>query len=136
MGKRTRRKLDWRDKTSEPGPRFPLMGTPLEHSVIDKKHPIYSMLQVAVPLHAMKFKGESLTSILDHKRLEELGEIIHYAGEFILHRDDSGQHRTAKGFNALAESLARLAHCPGGVCAFGMKWEYEARVDQSSRDLH
>lgn len=109
---------------------FPAMGLVYETITgnLDRNHLLPMTLSAAVPLRAEALCKEPLATILDQHTLDHLREIIHDAGEYIIHRDDSGQNRTANGFNALAEALARLAFLPGGVKCFGTHWEYKQGV--------
>lgn len=79
-------------------------------------------LAAAVPLWAAQFCKEPLREVLDPKVIESVLARIQGAGEAILYRVPG---KTADGFNALAEGIARLAFMPGGVTAFGLRFRYE-----------
>lgn len=102
---------------------FPFMGKLDEMgSKVDMRHPLPMTLQVAVPLWAHKLSQRSAEDIFDRDQLEALQTRLWEAGEAVIYRVEG---KTADGFNALAEIIARLAFCPGGVRAFGMHWQYE-----------
>lgn len=87
------------------------------------QHPIVGMLAMAVPLWAVDLCKMPIEAIFEAKLLEALQERIGNAGEAILYRVPG---KSADGFNALAETIARLAFCPGGVRTMGMHFEYKA----------
>lgn len=60
--------------------------------------------------------------MFDQEQLTKLADRLWEVGEALIHRIPG---KTADGFNALAEIIARLAFCPGGVKTFGMHFEYE-----------
>jgi hypothetical protein len=90
---------------------------------IDYNHPWTMTLACAVPLWAQQMEHLSLTEIMDGKRCEELNNIMMEVGEGLIYRV-SKPGESARGFNALAEGIARLAYSPGGVTCFGMHFEY------------
>lgn len=85
-------------------------------------HPIVTALACAVPLWAHHLAEYPAAEIFSADAIGSLQERIHNAGEAILFRVPG---KTADGFNAIAEAVARLAFCPGGVRCFGMHFEYK-----------
>ena len=85
-------------------------------------HPIVYGMAAAVPIWAMQLSGEPLTEILAARHLERVLDVMMEVGEALLFRVPG---KSAPGFNALAEGIARLAYCQGGVRCFGMHFEYE-----------
>ena len=104
---------------------FPFMGKLDEYAMqgIDRNHPLPMTLGIAVPLWAHKLHMRPIEDIFNPAELNALAERLWIAGEAVIYRVEG---KTADGFNALAEIIARLAFCPGGVRAFGMHWQYEA----------
>lgn len=104
---------------------FPFMGKVDDDALnkIDRNHPLPMTLSMAVPLWAHKLSQRPIEDIFNHDELEALAERLLIAGEALIYRVEG---KTADGFNALAEIIARLAFCPGGVRCFGMHWQYEA----------
>lgn len=77
-------------------------------------------LQVAIPLWIEQLKGLSWDDLTEraHRAAQivaEKGDIIQYAS--------TKPGETAKAFNALAEGVAVLSFCPGGVTFLGDHWE-------------
>lgn len=104
---------------------FPFMGKVDDDALnkIDRGHPLPMTLSMAVPLWAHKLSQRSIEDIFNRDELEALQTRLWEAGEAVIYRVEG---KTADGFNALAEIIARLAFCPGGVRCFGMHWQYEA----------
>ncbi len=90
--------------------------TPFAH------HPIVSALACAVPLWAHRLCETTPEHVFDKEALNKLAERLWVAGEAILFKVPG---KSADGFNALAETIARLAFCPGGVRCYGMWFKYE-----------
>jgi len=78
----------------------------------DHSHPLYLMLGIAVPLWIEKMKGMSDEDALS--RAAECSRRIQDAGECVLFRGKK-KGKSADAFNAVAEALAVMARCPGGV---------------------
>ncbi len=72
-------------------------------------------LSAAVPLWTMRMTPETAFSKPDLTRLSDAFE---RHGEALV----VGGPGAAEGFNALAETIARLSFCPGGVSTFGIRW--------------
>jgi hypothetical protein len=79
-------------------------------------------LETAVPLHIESFKETSWDLI--EERAKACGQIIAEKGDVILCRSKK-KGETAKAFNALAEGIAALAFCPGGITIFDLHFEAE-----------
>lgn len=84
-------------------------------------------LQAVVPLWIDRFRDMPVDSVLNRKRLEELGDVICERGDVIMYRSKK-KGPTADAFNKLAEALARLAHAQGGVLFNGVRYEAPART--------
>ena len=96
-------------------------------------HPLAVALSAAVPLWALRFDPLDDAEVLDRAACQRLLDRIQNAGEAILYRVKT-PGVTADAFNALAEAIARMARLPGGVRAFGMRFEY--RQSQWSAAKH
>lgn len=85
-------------------------------------HLLVIALEAAVPLRILEIRarGGLVQRDIDSAQLfaDELGS----HGDQILYRGDH-PGVTAGLFNQLAQALAVLAHCPGGVTLFGSHWE-------------
>lgn len=88
------------------------------------RHPIVPALAAAVPIRAARLCEDprGLKGIFDPTELEPLAATIFEVGEALLFRVPG---KSAAGFNALSEIIARLAFSPGGVKTFGMHFQYE-----------
>lgn len=98
--------------------------TQAAHELRRQNHPLPTALSAAVPLRAMRLCEHplGLAGVFDKREMEALQDRIGEAGEAILYRVPG---KSADGFNALAEAIARLAFSPGGVRCFGLHFEYE-----------
>ena len=83
-------------------------------------------LSAAVPLRIFELK--KTTFAYRQKRAEICADYVAFHGDNILY-PGSKPGETAEAFNRLAEGLACLAFCPGGVDAFGMHFEAIADED-------
>jgi hypothetical protein len=86
-------------------------------------------LAAAVPLliwewsERIRREGEYAWERMERRARECCEAICGPGGEYLLFRDRTGNHRTAAAFGALAEGLAIMSFCSGGVRAFGNRWE-------------
>lgn len=69
-------------------------------------------LEAAVPLWVMRLRSETWETL--QKRCKECSQIVAEKGDIILFKS-AKKGETAAAFNALAEGLAILSFCPGGV---------------------
>jgi hypothetical protein len=85
------------------------------------------VLSTAVPLWIYQFMG-----LTNEERIEKVRQIndddFCVEMEYVLHRG-SKKGQSAKAFNKLAQSIALLSFCPGGVRAFGSLWEAPQQDD-------
>ena len=104
----------WRDGREPPPPHVP--PADFNSELLDVA------LQAAVPLRIRELRKQPLSSVLNQKRLKELGDVIAYRGDNIMFGSKkAGQAEDA--FNKLAEALARLAFAQGGVTFNGVHYE-------------
>lgn len=82
--------------------------------------PLPMALEVAVPLWIERFRDWPAQCRIERAR--ECGDFVAIHGDIILYRNRTGEVRTAKGFNRLAEGIALGAYQPGGVGACGLHW--------------
>jgi hypothetical protein len=71
-------------------------------------------LQVAVPMWIEKLKARSLAEIQERSH-SVLADVIASRGDVLQFASKKTRRQTAEAFNALAEGLAGLGFCPGGV---------------------
>ena len=92
------------------------------------------MLQVAVPLWFLKI--EALAGSLSASefaqeiaaRAKRCGDDVAEHGDCLMFRV---KDKSAHVFNSLAEGIACMAFCPGGVTLFGTHWERKIKVPGS-----
>ena len=77
-------------------------------------------LSAAVPLWILKLKRMPWAQVIEQR--ERSAQMIAEHGDNILYRAKK-KGETAAAFNALAEALAMLAFCPGGVTFAGLHFE-------------
>lgn len=77
-------------------------------------------LEAAVPLWIEQLKRRSW-ALVDSRRDECMLMIAEHGDDILFRSKKAGG--TAKAFNALAEAIAILSFLPGGVKAFGVRWE-------------
>ena len=92
---------------------------------------LQATLEAAVPLWADELlrlektyprpDGQTFWDYL-YGRCEYCSRYIAEHGDSLMFRDKKG--RTAEAFNRLAEGIAIMAMCPGGVEFLGSRWEY------------
>lgn len=88
---------------------------------------LYTSLQCAVPLWVFELQGRSWEYIVERasccaQEVAERGDLLMFRGK------KPGQ--TAAVFNRLAEGVACLSFCPGGITVFGVHYEQKrVRVD-------
>ena len=84
-----------------------------------------STLSVAVPMLIHEYKtGQRL---LQTPRTD-ISQLIAEKGDQLMYRGP----QTAEVFNALAEGIATLAFCPGGVTLFGL--HFEDSLEETTED--
>ncbi len=76
-------------------------------------------LQVAVPMWIERLKRQSWASV--QERAHVAADVVASKGDIIQFKSKT-KGETAAAFNALAEGLAALSFCPGGVTFLGDKW--------------
>ena len=77
-------------------------------------------LGAAVPLWVFKLRQQPWKVL--SKRAHECAHIVAEKGDILQYRGKK-PGETAAAFNALAEGLAILSFCPGGVTFLGEHWE-------------
>jgi len=80
-------------------------------------------LSTAVPFLIEDLRHQPFEKI--HERAREAAQVVAEKGDIILFRSKK-PGATAAAFAALAEGLACLAFCPGGVTFLGLKFEARA----------
>jgi hypothetical protein len=89
-------------------------------------HPLPAALDAAVPLYVERFRrlppDELERAFADHARLMELATLIGEHGDDLLFRSKK-PGASADVFNRVAEGIALLSFCPGGIDLFGRHWE-------------
>lgn len=84
-------------------------------------------LDAAVPLWIESIRHTDGGPPLDFRdRINRIQDVMSETGEAILYRTKPGE--TARAFNALAEGIAILSFCPGGVTCFGRTWDGRNRL--------
>jgi hypothetical protein len=126
--KKTKKKKKKNRRERRPIPSIPVQPPPLTRAGDCDFGLLDLALQAAVPIWIHRFKDTPLESVLNPKRLEELGDVIAEHGDVIMYRSTKKKGQTAEAFNGLAEALARLAHCRGGVIFNAVRYEAPARV--------
>lgn len=85
-------------------------------------HPLFSAMSAAVPLRIEALKQKGGPSDEDLKRAREVGVLLAEKGDvFLFGGGKKGE--AADLFNKVAEAVAVLAFCPGGVKLFGSTFE-------------
>lgn len=79
-------------------------------------------ISAAVPLRIIELVRRGGPSDADVKAAGEFSQVLGEKGDRLLFRS-SVPGETADLFNRLAESIAVLSFCPGGVTMFGQKYE-------------
>lgn len=81
---------------------------------------LQAALQVSVPLYIARLVHEPWSRVA--QRARECAQVVASQGDVILYRSRR-QGQTAGAFNHLAEGLACVAFCPGGVTIFDLHFE-------------
>ena len=84
------------------------------------RHPLGSMLSVAVPLWVEELALRPMTDLRDIAM--QSNDVLQSTGEAILFSVKK-KGDSAAAFNALAKGVAAMSFCPGGVSCFGMRFE-------------
>lgn len=87
-------------------------------------------LQLAVPLWIERLRHAGWDHV--QERARTCSQIVAEKGDIIQFKSKK-PGESAAAFNALAEGIACLAFCPGGVTVFGDHWEACQSDDQPSR---
>jgi hypothetical protein len=77
-------------------------------------------LSAAVPLRVWELEQKGGPSDEDLKRAGEFSQVLGERGDVLLFGGKKGE--AGNLFNRLAESIAVLAFCPGGIRTFGMEF--------------
>jgi hypothetical protein len=80
---------------------------------------LQATLSVAVPMRIAELRDKPMEEILDPDVLSTIQARLAEAREEVLYGGRCG----AKGFNALADGIARLAFLPGGIGILGMHFD-------------
>lgn len=85
-------------------------------------------LSAAVPLRILIYQRRGGPTLGDLERARQTADLVAGRGDALLYgyrggRTPKGQPAVAHIFNELADALAVLAFCPGGVTLFGSHWE-------------
>lgn len=86
------------------------------------QHILPDMLQLAVPLYIQQLKDKGGPADEDFNRLCGIGNSLACQGDVLLFGGRK-KGETAQLFNDLAFAIAVMSFVPGGVCAFGQRWE-------------
>jgi hypothetical protein len=87
-----------------------------------KSHLLTTCLQAAVPLRILEYRGRGGPGPEDVERARRAARTVAEKGDILMFRG-AKPGQTAEVFNALADGLAVLAFCPGGVKFLGQHWE-------------
>lgn len=79
-------------------------------------------LSTAVPLRIMEYKQRGGPTEEDRERTRAFAEVLGEKGDILQFRG-AKKGETAAVFNGLADAIAVLAFCPGGVKFRGERWE-------------
>jgi len=79
---------------------------------------LVNTLEVAVPLRIFDYKQDDGPSDEDFSRVRAKFESVMHDALF-----ESVKGKTSEAFNALADAIAVLSFCPGGIKLFGRHWE-------------
>lgn len=91
------------------------------------------MLRVAVPLYVARLKEKGGPDKDDMAKAQRWSDTIGERGDILL--CGGGKNgECAELFNGTAHAAAVLSFCPGGVEAFGMRWE--SKVFERRRRCH
>lgn len=94
---------------------------PASHSEWDSKRTLLvTTLQLAVPLWIEELRHQSWEHIL--ARAKVCSQVVAEKGDVILFKSKK-KGESAEAFNRLAEGIACLSFCPGGVKIWGEHWE-------------
>lgn len=92
----------------------------MEETLDNTKHLLGMALSAAVPIWIERLRLEPWSYV--QERANACADIVAGKGDIIMFRSKK-KGETAGAFNALAEGIACLAFCPGGVKMFGEHWE-------------
>jgi hypothetical protein len=84
-------------------------------------HPLPDAPAAAVPLRIAEYKARGGPAAADIGRAREFGRVLGEKGDALLFRGKRGE--PAELFNRLADAVAVMAFCPGGVKVFGELFE-------------
>lgn len=88
---------------------------------------LVTTLQAAVPLWQMRLQDQDWPYFLG--RLAEAQEVLFKSSEALLGFGGK-KGEAADAFNAVAEAIAILSFCPGGIDIFGQHWEGKLEVEK------
>lgn len=94
-----------------------------------RNSPLALALSCAVPLRIMEYERSGGPTEVDYERCRGYGDLLGEKGDILQFRGGK-PGETAKVFNALADGLAVMAFCPGGVTFCGTR--YHARAAQTT----
>lgn len=110
----------WERKPKASPPRLPPPPPTLEEREEQRiLRTMLPMLELAISMHHLKWKQLRMPMSWAFRRAEEAGQVVAEKGDVLMY----GGKGCASAFNALAEGLAILALCPGGVRFAGRHWE-------------
>lgn len=84
--------------------------------------PLATAIGCAVPLRILEYQARGGPTDADRERVRGSAQIIAEQGDRLMYRGNAPGD-AARLFNALADGLAVLAFCPGGVRFCGTRYE-------------
>jgi hypothetical protein len=81
-------------------------------------------LQCAVPLWMLRIQGNGGVTDSDIERVRVFGQVLGEKGDVLMFGSKK-KGEAADLFNRLAEAIAVMSFCPGGVKIFGEHWQSE-----------
>ena len=88
-------------------------------------------LQAAIPLWQHRLRAMDWADV--QRRAHEAAQVVAEKGD-ILQFKSKKRGETAAAFNALAEGVAALSFCPGGVTFLGDHWEADHTASDQPTD--
>ncbi len=96
-------------------------------------HPLIIALDAAVPLRILLYQQRGGPTTEDWERVQAFAPILAEHGDNLLYVSKT-RDATSRIFNSLADAIATLAFCPGGVKLFGRHWE-ASRTPQEAQPI-
>ncbi len=103
-----------------PSPQELLVDGQSSHS--QPEHPLKIALPFAVTLRILEYQRRGGPLPMDFERAQRFGEVLGEKGDILLFSSKK-KGESAEMFNGLADAVAILSFCPGGVKVFGHHFE-------------